>query len=239
MSEIEKYYSEYHENFKEDAYTMTRASHHSRMLALQEYIKNVTPLGGKVADIGCNDLYMAKVFPEFKWTGIELAPPPGSPKEIIQHNLEITPYPLKSGDYDTVICTEVLEHLFSPLIVHREANRVLKKGGHYIISTPNFDHVDWLLTHYRDVLFNHDLKHSVEHIRWYNLERHAAMLNQSGFRVIDRVGADAHYTAFFSDARIELKKVMPDKLDIEIDQLIGKCFRDYSHTICVLAQKEV
>lgn len=238
MSEIKSYYQNYHETFKEDGYTMTRASHHSRMLALMEYIKQVTPHGGYVADIGCNDLYMETALPEYRWTGLELAPPPGSPSKIIKHDLEISPYPLETGKFDTIICTEVLEHLFSPLIVLREANRALKKGGHLIISTPNFNHIDWILTDYRDCVYNPDYKHLVEHIRWYTVDIHAQMLNRSGFKMLDYVGADAHYTAFFATAREVLGKLLKYP-QIQIDQLIGKCFPDFSHTVCILARKEV
>lgn len=42
----------------------------------------------------------------------------------------------KEGEFDAVLCTEVLEHLYDPLPAVKEAYRVLKPGGKYIITVP-------------------------------------------------------------------------------------------------------
>lgn len=39
-------------------------------------------------------------------------------------------------EFDVVICTEVLEHLFDPVVAVKEAYRVLKPGGRYIVTVP-------------------------------------------------------------------------------------------------------
>ena len=43
----------------------------------------------------------------------------------------------KDGEFDNVICCEVLEHLYDPLPAIKEAYRVLKEGGKYIITVPH------------------------------------------------------------------------------------------------------
>ena len=45
------------------------------------------------------------------------------------------PYP--DSSFDVVMCVEVIEHLENPWQLIREINRVLKKNGTAIISTPN------------------------------------------------------------------------------------------------------
>jgi 2-polyprenyl-3-methyl-5-hydroxy-6-metoxy-1,4-benzoquinol methylase len=45
----------------------------------------------------------------------------------------------KDETFDCVICSEVLEHLYDPLIAIKEAHRVLKKGGVYISTVPHQD----------------------------------------------------------------------------------------------------
>lgn len=45
----------------------------------------------------------------------------------------------KDEMFDVVICTEVLEHLYDPLLAIEEAYRVLKKGGKYIATVPHPD----------------------------------------------------------------------------------------------------
>jgi 2-polyprenyl-3-methyl-5-hydroxy-6-metoxy-1,4-benzoquinol methylase len=45
--------------------------------------------------------------------------------------------PFESGSFDVVLLIEVLEHLESHFNVIAEAGRVLKPGGHLVITTPN------------------------------------------------------------------------------------------------------
>lgn len=44
--------------------------------------------------------------------------------------------PFRESVFDTVICTEVIEHVSKPWVVVHESNRVLKEGGHFLLSTP-------------------------------------------------------------------------------------------------------
>lgn len=45
--------------------------------------------------------------------------------------------PFKSGTFDTVFWGDNIEHVFSVESIIKEINRVLKKGGRLILSTPN------------------------------------------------------------------------------------------------------
>lgn len=47
----------------------------------------------------------------------------------------------ENESFDNVVCTEVLEHLFDPMPAIKEAYRVLKPGGSYIVSVPHPDGV--------------------------------------------------------------------------------------------------
>jgi glycosyltransferase involved in cell wall biosynthesis/SAM-dependent methyltransferase len=47
-------------------------------------------------------------------------------------------WPYADASFDTVLCCELIEHLFSdPMHMMSEINRVLKPGGHLLITTPN------------------------------------------------------------------------------------------------------
>lgn len=58
--------------------------------------------------------------------------------EYMAVNLEATPLPVGDQVYDSILCSEVLEHLdVDPMYMLSELNRVIKKGGHLVLTTPN------------------------------------------------------------------------------------------------------
>ena len=49
---------------------------------------------------------------------------------------DVVPY--ADATFDTVLCCELIEHLFEdPMHMMREINRILKPGGHLVLTTPN------------------------------------------------------------------------------------------------------
>ncbi len=47
-------------------------------------------------------------------------------------------YPYPDASFDTVLCCELIEHLFTdPMHMMSEINRILKPGGHLVLTTPN------------------------------------------------------------------------------------------------------
>ncbi len=47
-------------------------------------------------------------------------------------------YPYADESFDTVLCCELIEHLFEdPMHMMSEINRILKPGGHLVLTTPN------------------------------------------------------------------------------------------------------
>jgi len=54
----------------------------------------------------------------------------------IVHNLNKA-FPLKDNYASNIIAGEIIEHLYHPFYFLKECNRVLKKGGKLILTTPN------------------------------------------------------------------------------------------------------
>ena len=46
--------------------------------------------------------------------------------------------PFVDGVFDTVVCSEVIEHVSDPYAVIQELSRVTKVGGNVILTTPNY-----------------------------------------------------------------------------------------------------
>ena len=58
--------------------------------------------------------------------------------DIDLFNAEIDIYPYEDGRFSTVLCCELLEHLYDdPMHMMAEINRILAPGGHLVLSTPN------------------------------------------------------------------------------------------------------
>lgn len=238
--ELTRYYEIYHTDRKDEAYCMSKTRDSSRVRFLKGFVELHTPKGGRVLDVGCGDMYLSTQLPDYDWHGVDIQPLCDNPKAK-KHDLMVIPYPFEAGSFDTIICSEVLEHLWDLRIVNREVRRLLKPGGKYIMSTPNFDHIDYKLSGYREILFTSKFSHEFEHIRHYNLDQHLTFLNEARFKTVSYVGADAHFSKYFKNARNVLHKVLNANPNTsvhmgEVDQILGSCFPDTSHTIMVVSE---
>jgi len=236
---LDEYYKNYYIDHGKDSYMMGTTGMTSRVLTLMDWIKKYTPENGTVLDIGCGDGHLSTLLPDYKWVGLDINTSQAQGKTIqaIDHDIMVAPYPIATGSIDTVVCSEVLEHVFDLRIVHKEAKRVLKREGTYIVSTPNYDWVDHFLAQYRQLLFDENKPHLFEHIRQYNFATHKRFLNMAGFGVIEHTGADGQYSGMHYPAM----QVLAKELNIELgkaDQIMGRMFPTWMHTI-VLASKKV
>lgn len=58
--------------------------------------------------------------------------------EIDLFNAEKDPFPYPDGYFSTVLCCELIEHLTEdPMYLMSEVNRIVKPGGHLVLTTPN------------------------------------------------------------------------------------------------------
>jgi 2-polyprenyl-3-methyl-5-hydroxy-6-metoxy-1,4-benzoquinol methylase len=88
-------------------------------------------LTGKVLDVGCDMAVLKGLLPGASYTGIDIG---GKPD--IQLNLEqVERLPFGDGEFDGVVCSDVLEHLDNLHHVFSELLRVCR--GHLVISLPN------------------------------------------------------------------------------------------------------
>jgi SAM-dependent methyltransferase len=94
------------------------------------YVKGVT------LDVGCGRKPYAKTFfaGAEKYVGMDYLTDRSTP-DVVGSATDI---PLGDASFDTVVCTEVLEHVPDPLKALREMYRVLKPGGYLILSTPMY-----------------------------------------------------------------------------------------------------
>lgn len=102
-------------------------------------------------------------------------------------------YPYPDEHYNTVLCCELIEHLFAdPMHLMSEVNRILKPGGHLVLTTPNISSlrgVAAILQGYHPGFFPAYLRPSdsedgdARHNREYTPREIRQLLENSGFTV--------------------------------------------------------
>lgn len=233
--DFNKYYKEYHKG--EHAYKLEAAKDTSRVKIIKEMLETNLKSGAKVLDVGCGDGYFKKIMPQFDWHGIDIAPHKGAESWATTHDLMETPYPYDQDTFHGFVCSEVLEHVFDLRKVHAEVCRIGKPGALYVVSTPNFNHIDHFFSQFNELIFNPAWTHHMEHIRFYDHTIHKKLLQEAGFKVNEIVGADAHFSRSLQDARASLVKQGKAKDLWEADVILGKCFPFTSHTVILRANK--
>ncbi|MFJ5773201.1 methyltransferase domain-containing protein [Streptomyces sp. NPDC093094] len=111
--------------------------------------------------------------------------------------------PFRSGAADAVLFSEVIEHLVDPDAALDELRRVLRPGGHLMLSTPNL--AAWynralLLAGVQPVFSEVSLRavhgrpgrEVVGHLRLYTARALTAFVAASGFEVVRLAGAPFH-----------------------------------------------
>jgi 2-polyprenyl-3-methyl-5-hydroxy-6-metoxy-1,4-benzoquinol methylase len=99
---------------------------------------------GNLLPMYLDDLGYPYVAMANKWRSISLDPDflaqffPSDRFRCDYFDAEAERFPYNDASFDTVVCSEVIEHLkYDPAHLLREINRVLKPGGRLILSTPN------------------------------------------------------------------------------------------------------
>lgn len=95
---------------------------------------------GVMLDIGCGSKPYEKVFKPFikAHFGLEYSPESGYRLNKADFCGDAMNIPLSSNSIDTILCTEVLEHISNPEKAFTEFARVLKPGGVIITTAPFF-----------------------------------------------------------------------------------------------------
>ena len=111
-------------------------------------------------------------------------------------DLELEPFPFPEQSFDLVLCAEVLEHLGrDPFAMLAEVNRVLRTGGHLVLTTPNIASTHGIakqLLGGNPYLYPHFNLGTDRHNREYSLDEVRAMMGMAGFAAEHARTADVY-----------------------------------------------
>jgi SAM-dependent methyltransferase len=91
---------------------------------------------GKVLDVGCGKKPYRDLFRCSDYIGLEYDTPDNRKSKQADFFYDGKTFPFSDGEFDSIICNEVLEHVFNPDQFLSEIIRVLKPSGKMLMTVP-------------------------------------------------------------------------------------------------------
>lgn len=151
-----------------------------------------TEIEGDLLDVGCGTKPYKETFNVASYTGLDIDSQNNREIGIADDFYDGKRFPYQDSLFDSVLCNQVLEHVFNPDEFLTEINRVLKPEGQLLLTVPF-------------VWDEHE--QPFDYARYSSFGLHA-LLEKNGFKVIrhEKLGADA--TILFQLANAYLFKVI-------------------------------
>lgn len=180
-------------NFQ-DYYEKKSITYNIKDKRLKKILELALPVKNKIIlDIGCSTGYLGSILEKkgAKVIGIDISQKAiKKAKKVLTDakvlDLNSQKLPFTSSSIDAVIASEIIEHLFQPLLFLKEAKRVLKTNGIFIVTTPNFlywgNRINFMkgtFGYTREGVFDEG------HIHFYTHETLVQDLSKSGFEVVE------------------------------------------------------
>lgn len=165
---------------------------HTRLRRILGLAKN--SLKGKVLDVGCARGYLGRRIKEIGGNyvaGIEISEGAAHQARAVLDDVYVFDIQkhwlaeVKEQKFDLIILSEVLEHVFDPVFVLKNAHDMLSPDGEIIITTPNFmvwtNRIKFLFGNFK---YQEQGMFDFGHIRWFTYRYLQDVLQESGFKVI-------------------------------------------------------
>jgi methionine biosynthesis protein MetW len=112
--------------------------------------------------------------------------------QVVKGNLNKEGISFQSDTFDAVTCLDVIEHVFDPVALLSEINRVLKENGILILTTPNvrfIDHISQILMKGKFPKTSDDPDtYNGGHVNYFTFRDIRGLLKHSGFNLLIEKG---------------------------------------------------
>lgn len=142
--------------------------------AMKEFAQK---LGGRLLDVGCGTKPYQSLFNVDAYVGLDIDSDATRKRGIADYLYEGRHFPFPDASFDSILCNQVLEHVFNPDEFLGEVMRVLKPGGKLLLTIPF-------------VWDEHEQPHDYARYSSFGLR---VLLEKQGFRIEahKKIGADA------------------------------------------------
>lgn len=93
-------------------------------------------LNGSVLDVGCGWQPYRHLFKTNTYLGLELESDSARMRNIADVYYDGEKFPFNSATFESILCNQVLEHVFNPDSFLKEMHRVLVPGGKLLLTVP-------------------------------------------------------------------------------------------------------
>lgn len=100
-------------------------------------VRDAAPrLSGHLLDVGCGTMPYRGLFKVEKYVGLDLDNESARLRGHADLLYDGTTLPVADGQFDAILCNQVLEHVFAPDNFVAELFRALRPGGHLLLTVP-------------------------------------------------------------------------------------------------------
>jgi SAM-dependent methyltransferase len=127
-------------------------------------------LTGKLLDVGCGSKPYRTLFDGAQYVGLDIDSETARLRGVADAFYDGGRFPFADGEFASVLCNQVLEHVFQPEEFVREIRRVLAPGGRLLMTVPF-------------VWDEHEQPYDFARYTSFGLQ---ALLTRNGFRVLEQ-----------------------------------------------------
>lgn len=150
---------------------------------------------GVLLDVGCGTKPYEALFNVQQYVGLEIDSELSRQRGIADFFYDGSSFPFASGQFDAILCNQVLEHVFEPDVFLREVHRVLRPGGRLLLTIPF-------------VWDEHEQPWDYARYSSFGLK---ALLARHGFSVVEQIKLGADASTLFQLANCYLWKAIPGR----------------------------
>lgn len=152
---------DYANHYKEDALQFdyfkeeeSKATREEIRRLHQSIIKKIPSNAEIILDVGCGKGWVAKHFLNRGKKVVSMDISPTNPTKVLKENphenhaalvADAFYLPIRENSIDTIIASEIIEHVYDPKIFIRKLLEALKPGGKLIITTPYNEKIEYFL----------------------------------------------------------------------------------------------